>query len=428
MLERQFPVLWVSGEISNLAMAASGHAYFSLKDASAQVRCVMFRPRVALLPFRLQEGMQVELRAVVSFYEPRGDFQLQVEMVRQAGIGQLFEAFEALKRKLSAEGLFDASRKRPLPPYPQRIGLITSPAAAALRDVLTTLKRRDPRIEVVLYPSAVQGADAPRQLRLALQQACERREVEVLVLCRGGGSLEDLWAFNDELLARAVASSPIPIVSAVGHETDFSMTDFVADVRAATPTAAAELLSPDWRQLQQRVDGLGMALKRVMTRRAAEARQRLQLLQTRLVNPVQRIRESRGRLSLLEQRLAAQMATQFQRRRFRLMQLQQRLTPPNVQRQSVMLNHFSQRIEQAILRYCELRHHRLAVLSGQLEAMNPHAVLGRGYALVQNQRGRVLTSSSQARSGEVLRVTLAQGELAVQVKGPEGLQASLDWE
>ena len=243
-LESAFPLCWVAGEISNLTYAASGHVYFTLKDAQAQVRCVMYRNRAQLLGWRLANGQRIEARVLVTLYEARGDFQLNVENARQAGTGNLYEEFLRRKARLDAEGLFAPEHKRDLPAFPRRIGLITSPQAAALRDVLTTLRRRAPQVGVVLYPTPVQGAGAAREIVAALRMAGERKECDLLILCRGGGSLEDLWEFNDEALARAIRACPLPVISGVGHETDFTLADFAADCRAPTPTAAAELAAP----------------------------------------------------------------------------------------------------------------------------------------------------------------------------------------
>ena len=244
MLERSFPLLWISGEVSNFTRAASGHWYFSIKDQQAQMRCVMFRGRAQYAEFTPREGDRIEVRAVVTMYEPRGEVQLNVEAVRRTGQGRLYEAFLRLKAQLESEGLFAPERKRPLPAHPRAIGIVTSLQAAALRDVLTTLARRAPHIPVIVYPAPVQGAGSAEKLVAAVETANARREVDVLLVCRGGGSIEDLWSFNDEALARAIAASELPVVSGVGHETDFTIADFAADVRAPTPTGAAELASP----------------------------------------------------------------------------------------------------------------------------------------------------------------------------------------
>src|ERR1700729_3039034 len=285
MLERSFPLVWVAGEVSNFTRAASGHWYFSIKDAQAQMRCVMFRGRAQHAEFTPREGDRIEVRALVTMYEPRGEFQLNVEAVRRTGQGRLYEAFLRLKAQLEAEGLFAADRKRPLPAHPRAIGIVTSLQAAALRDVLTTLARRAPHVPVVIYPAPVQGAGVAGKLAAMVEQASIRREVDVLIVCRGGGSIEDLWAFNEEVLARAIAESAVPVVSGVGHETDFTIADFAADIRAPTPTAAAELVSPQrallLRDLEHRHAALARGFGRMMERRA----QQLDWLARRLRSP-----------------------------------------------------------------------------------------------------------------------------------------------
>jgi len=273
LLEANLELLWVSGELSNVMRAASGHWYFSLKDSQAQVRCVMFRNRAAAIGFTPENGMQVEVRALPSLYEPRGEFQLGVENMRRAGLGALYEAFEKLKARLSAEGLFSEDRKRALHPFPKVVGLVTSLKAAALRDVLTTLRRRAPMIEVIVYPASVQGAMAPQEIAMAIDSARARighDRIETLIICRGGGSIEDLWSFNEEVVARAIVrfqdETGMAVVSGVGHETDFTICDFVADRRAPTPTAAAELVSPDVAELRIQVSLTRITLARVLRR------------------------------------------------------------------------------------------------------------------------------------------------------------------
>ncbi|MBI4757184.1 MAG: exodeoxyribonuclease VII large subunit, partial [Betaproteobacteria bacterium] len=260
VLERGFPLLWVAGEVSNLARAASGHVYFSLKDAAAQVRCVMFRHRAQLLPWRLDNGARVEARALVTLYEPRGDFQLTVEALRHAGLGALYEAFARLRERLGAEGLFDEAGKRPLPALPRTVGVVSSLQAAALQDVLAALRRRCPHVAVVIYPVPVQGADAARQMAARLLEAGTRGECEVLILARGGGSIEDLWAFNEEAVARALRTCLLPVVCGVGHETDVTIADLASDRRAATPTAAAELVSAGWMEVAAHLPQLSRRL------------------------------------------------------------------------------------------------------------------------------------------------------------------------
>jgi exodeoxyribonuclease VII large subunit len=304
LLERSFPMVWVAGEISNLTRAASGHWYFSLKDAQASVRSVMFRGRNQHVPFVPANGDRVEVRAQVSLYEARGDFQLNVEQMREAGAGDLFQQFLRLKARLEAEGLFEASRKRSLPPQPRCIGIVTSPQAAALRDVLTTLARRAPQVPVVLYPASVQGAQAPAELRRALAAAAARAECDVLLLVRGGGAIEDLWAFNDEALARAIAASPIPVIAGVGHETDFTIADFVADLRAPTPTGAAMSAVPDRAELLGTLERDRRRLVLAWQRQLEQREQRLDVA-TRLLKPPSLLHAQRAaRVEQLARRLA----------------------------------------------------------------------------------------------------------------------------
>ncbi|MDP2706636.1 MAG: exodeoxyribonuclease VII large subunit, partial [Burkholderiales bacterium] len=303
LIEQNLPLMWVAGEISNFTRAASGHCYFSLKDAQAQVRCVMFRHRMQLQDWKPENGMQVEVRACPSFYEQRGEFQLNVEAMRRSGLGALYEAFEKLKARLQAEGLFDAAAKQPLPRFPRAIGVVTSLQAAALRDVLTTLRRRMAAIPVIVYPTPVQGAGAGAQIAAAIGGADARAECDVLIVCRGGGSIEDLWAFNEEVVARAIHACRLPVVSGVGHETDFTIADFVADARAPTPTAAAQMASPDRDDLRQDLSHLYQRLTRV-TERALERRmQRLDVLARRLTHPGERIANQFAQLGHLASRL-----------------------------------------------------------------------------------------------------------------------------
>jgi exodeoxyribonuclease VII large subunit len=302
-IEAGFPLLWVAGEISNFTRAASGHCYFSMKDATAQVRCVLFRHKAALIDWKLENGMQVEVRAAPTLYEARGDFQLTVEGMRRSGLGALFEAFERLKRRLEREGLFEPARRRPIPEFPRSVGVVTSPKAAALRDVLTTLARRMPGIRVVLYSTPVQGEGAGEKIAQAIRAASARKEVDVLIVCRGGGSMEDLWAFNEEIVARAIVDCAMPVVSGVGHETDFTIADSVADARAPTPTAAAELVSPNRAELLARLGVLAARLSRDIDRELNTRMQHLDYLGKRLVHPGERIDVELRQLSQLAIRL-----------------------------------------------------------------------------------------------------------------------------
>lgn len=368
VLEQSFPLFWVSGEISNLTRAASGHWYFSLKDVGAQVRCVMFKGRNSYLDWTPKEGDKVEARATITLYEARGDFQLTVEFLQRAGLGALFEAFEKLKLKLQNEGLFDAAFKKPLPALPKCIGIVTSPDAAALRDVLTTLKRRMPSIPVIIYPTPVQGKGAAMLIAEAIDQASERAECDVLIICRGGGSMEDLWQFNEEVVARAIATCAIPTVSGVGHETDFTISDFVADVRAATPTAAAELVTPSRDGLFNALAQLKQTLSRNMQYFLSQRAQALDYLARGLVSPLQQIEKQRAQLAQLRYRLESNLDRQLQTKQHNLLRLSQNL------------------------------HH-----------LNPNAVLTRGYAFVQNQAGHIISNSNQLEKGEAVKLTFDVG-------------------
>jgi len=388
-LEREFPLLWVAGEVSNLTRAPSGHVYFTLKDAGAQVRCAMFRSRAQTLPWQLENGQQVEARALVTIYEARGDFQLNVENLRRAGLGRLYEAFLRLKEKLATEGLFAEARKRPLPRFPRRIGVITSPRAAALRDVLVTLKRRAPNVPVIVYPTLVQGTDAAGQVAEALRTAGERDECDLLLVVRGGGSLEDLWAFNEEIVARAIVASPIPVIAGVGHETDITIADLAADRRAATPTAAAEIASAGWFDAADEMTRLAAGLRAAMRARIENRMQRVDLLARQLVHPAARLARSRQRLDHLATRLAAACDRLAARRRQRLTTLRLRLAQarPNL----------------------ELRRTKLERLSASLTALNPRAALARGYVLVRDPAGQLVRSHRQLTAGMALSLRFADG-------------------
>ena len=367
-IERSLGLSWIAGEVSNLTRAASGHCYFTLKDAQAQVRCAMFRNRVQLLPWRLENGMQVEARALVTLYEARGDFQLNVEEMRPAGLGRLYEAFQKLRLKLAGEGLFDDSRKRSLPRLPARVGIITSPRGAALHDVRVTLARRAPGVSVILYPTLVQGDEAPAAIAAALATATQRAECDLILLVRGGGSLEDLWGFNDEALARQIAASPIPIVAGIGHETDVTIADLVADRRAATPTAAAELASAGWFEARTLVEQLGNALNAHLQRGLQQRMQRLDLLAGRLVHP-------RQRLHLIGRDLA----------------------------------HLAQRLTQAGRQMLDRRQAALQKCAASLHALSPLATLGRGYSLTRGTDGRLVRSHTQIRPDEEIELRFAEG-------------------
>ncbi len=427
VLEGSFPLIWVQGEISNLSMPRSGHLYFSLKDGQAQIRCALFRNRRNLLRFRPSDGEQVVARVRITLYEPRGDCQLIVEHMEPAGAGSLRAAFEALKNRLQAEGLFDTARKRPLPAWPARIGVITSPSGAALRDILQVLRRRYPAAEVILYPSAVQGMDAVNELRQALATALTRAEVDVLILARGGGAEEDLAAFNDEALARQIAEAVIPVVSAIGHETDFTIADFVADRRAPTPSAAAELVAPDGQALRQQLARIEQRLTQAMRRKLREAARRLRELDERLArnHPGNRLQQQQQRLDELHYRLQGSMQRHLQRQHERLRDRSRRLralhperTLEHLRDRLLPLRH---RLEHAMTRRLESDRRQLAALGRQLQAVSPLATLERGYSIVlRADDARLITDARQVGVGDELDIRLAHGQLRAQVTGAKG--------
>ena len=420
LLEHRYPLLWVAGEISNLLQAKSGHWYFSLKDQAAQVRCVMFRNRSASLDWQPRDGMQIEARALITMYEARGEFQLNVETMRLAGQGALYEAFLRLRDKLAAEGLFEASIKRPLPAYPRAIGIVTSLAAAALRDILSTLQRRNPSVPVIIYPSAVQGEGAAAQLTRAVQQAGERKECDVLIIARGGGSIEDLWAFNDEALARAIRNCPMPVISGVGHETDFTIADFASDQRAPTPTAAAELAAPSRSDLLREVANFAAALQRGMARQIDNRTQRLDLLTSRLGHPDRRIAAQGELLAQLLLRLSSSTSHALEGKSWRMAGLVQRSRARLPQTMLLGLS-----VSQLVQRLCknwsgrdQLLTARLGRIDASLAHLDPSAVLARGYSVIRDTQGRVITRGLELAAGELLEVTLAEGGALVRVERP----------
>lgn len=412
-LEQQFPLTWISGEISNLTLASSGHAYFSLKDANAQVRCVMFRSRMQLLGWQLKNGQKIEVRALVTLYEARGDFQLNVEAARQAGVGNLFEQFQKLKDKLRLEGLFDDENKRSLTVFPRTIGVISSPQAAALHDVVNTLKRRAPHLRVILYPTQVQGEIAATQIANAINLASLRNEVDTLILCRGGGSIEDLWSFNEEIVARAIHACNIPVISGVGHQTDFTIADFVADVRAATPTAAAELATESVAHLAKDVLQLKADLTRSLLKTIEHAYQRLDYLAQTLKHPAERITTQRQLLSEYKRRLkyAFHNLLTHKKNQSSALTLQLKNTQPNL---SPLHFKLSQLQTKLLSSRCELitqRANQLAQFATSLDNLNPHAVLARGYSLVKNESGNIVTDSDSLEQNSAITVCFFRGSV-----------------
>jgi len=422
LLEQGFPSVAVEGEISNLARPRSGHIYFTLKDGGAQLRCALFRREAQRVGFPLADGMQVLARGRLSIYPARGDFQLYVADLEEAGLGALQRAFEQLKKKLQAEGLFDAGAKRPLPRYPRRIGVITSSTGAALRDILHVLRRRYPAAGVLIYPSQVQGAAAAPSLVRALETASARAECDVLLLARGGGSIEDLWAFNEESVARAIRSSRIPVVSGVGHETDFTIADFAADVRAPTPSAAAETVVPDAGELLARLSQsrgrLGHAWQRAERERrqtVATLRHRLELRhpQRRLQEGAQRLDELAGRLNAAPRRLVAARRARVETLRAELSRLSPARTLADLHQRFRRLDDNLARAGRSVL---ERRRAKLEVLGRSLQALGPEQTLARGYAIVFDSGGRVLRDASQVAPGDRVRARLARGRLRARVE------------
>ncbi len=416
-LERALPLCWVTGEISGFKRAASGHCYFDLKDDSAQIACVLYRNRAALVGFELKDGAQVELRLRPAIYEPRGSLQFAVEQARLAGVGQLYEAFLRLKAKLFAEGLFDEDRKRSLPAFPQRIGLITSTKAAALADMLRILRDRWPRAGVIVYPASVQGINAPRELLAALTAANVRAECDVLIIGRGGGSIEDLWAFNDEALTRAVAQSTLPIVSAVGHETDFSLCDFAADVRAATPTAAAALVTPEREAINGMVQDFAERATDALRHRLDRLAERLDRANDRMRNSSAVIAPWRETLLRLQSRLQVAAAQVAPRRQARLAVSRQRLAVA-IQRKPVIglrLESMDRRLSAAMSALHSAGSARLSAASQALDLLNPDRVLDRGYALIFNRAGVPVTDAATLRVGTALHLQFQRGSVDASV-------------
>lgn len=421
MLEANFPLLWLEGEISNLTRPRSGHIYFSLKDEFAQVRCAMFRMRVTHLGFTPMDGAQVLARVRVGLYEPRGDFQLVVDHMEEAGDGALRRAFEALKQRLGNEGLFDEARKRSLPEMPRCIGVITSPSGAAIRDILTVLKRRFPAIPVVIYPVAVQGEGAAREIAEAIRLAGRRKDCDVLIVGRGGGSLEDLWAFNEEVVARAIHDSVLPIVSAVGHEVDFTIADFVADVRAPTPSAAAELLSPDREAWLGRLRRVEIRLVQRTRQQLRQREQQVEWLTKRLKHPGRRLQENAQRLDELEMRLAQAWRNLSRHKRSRLETLHARLERHHPATRLYQLQQsqreLSRRLQQAMRLHLKQLRQMLAAQAHALGTVSPLATLGRGYAIVSIEKtDKVLHQSNEVAVGDRIRARLHHGQLLCRVE------------
>ncbi|MBM4215898.1 MAG: exodeoxyribonuclease VII large subunit [Gammaproteobacteria bacterium] len=422
LLEHGMPTVWIEGEISNFSRPASGHWYFTLKDRDSQVRCAMFRGRNALLRFAPADGQRVIARARVTLFEPRGEYQLQVEHLEDSGVGALRREYERLKARLEAEGLFDASKKRSLPTVPGCIGVVTSPTGAAIRDILNILGRRFPAARVIIYPTAVQGRDAVPQLLEALSLATTRHECDVLIVARGGGSIEDLWAFNDEAVARAIRSLPMPVVTGIGHEVDFTIADFVADLRAPTPSGAAELVVPDGATWRTGFARLAQRLLQALRRQLRNDSDYLVAMRRRLAlaHPGQRLRQNAQRLDELEQRLGSRVQLLLSDRRHRLQTLTTRLarTSPKAEVQRLTHRHavLDERLRRALPQRLEVLRQTLGTLARTLDAVSPLATLDRGFALVTRVTdGALLRDAGAVGTGDLIDTRLAKGTLRARV-------------
>jgi exodeoxyribonuclease VII large subunit len=415
LLERSIPLIWIAGEVSNFTRAASGHWYFTLKDESAQVRAVMFRARAQNAGFSPREGDKVEVRALVSLYAPRGDFQINVEAIRRSGVGNLYEAFLRLKEKLAAEGLFDPARKRQLPVFARAIGIVTSPQAAALRDILTTLQRRAPHVQVILYPTPVQGEGAAEKIAQAIATASARSECDVLLVCRGGGSIEDLWSFNDEAVARAIAACRMPVISGVGHETDVTIADFAADLRAPTPTAAAEMAASARLDWLAALEARANHLTRAMLRQQSDAGQNLDWLARRLISPAAYISRERLKLQTLTTRIMHASRLPLTAARFALLRTESRLAAqlPDISRQRTHLQDDKRRLAMSMANRIGQQQQALAALTAQLEMLNPQRTLERGYAIVTAAKGKVVRSPGQLHPQQHITLRLAEGSAEI---------------
>ena len=421
MLENQLGTVWLTGEISNFSQPVSGHWYLSLKDENAQVRCAMFRMKNLRVSFRPTNGMQVLVRANVSLYEPRGDYQLIIESMHLAGEGLLMQQFEALKLKLAAEGLFAQHLKKNLPHFSKAVGIITSKTGAALQDILHILQRRDPSLKIIIYPTAVQGKDAATDIVQMIELANQRQEVDVLIVGRGGGSLEDLWCFNEEIVARAIFHSHLPVISAVGHESDVTIADFVADVRAPTPSAAAELVSRNQTELLQQLQYRRQRLEIALDRLFAEKQQKLRHLSLRLHNqhPQAQLRIQQQLITQLSHRLQQTLRHHWQKTAENLTALSMRLyknpLPLRLQQYEQQLAQLKVRLNSHMNLTLSLQQKQLAHLCGKLDSLSPLKVLARGYSITQNQQNFTIRSMKEVNIGEHIKTRLPDGDIISQV-------------
>ena len=418
ILEHSFPLLWISGEISNFTKAASGHWYFTLKDNNAQVRSVMFRGKAQSVGFIPKEGDKVEVRALVTLYTARGEFQLNVEAMRHAGMGNLYEAFLRLKAKLEAEGLFSEERKRRLPVFARTIGIVTSPKAAALRDILTTFSRRAPHVRLILYPTPVQGEGAAEKIAAAIMQASIHAECDVLLVCRGGGSIEDLWSFNEEVVSRAIAACSIPTISGIGHETDFTIADFAADVRAPTPTGAAEMAAKARQDWIDHLETLSGHLQMAMKRHLRNAQQDTDLLARRLISPAAYIEREKIHLQSLAAKLTHTSDTIVSSSRYQLSHLGTRLKAqlPDIRHYRSLLETGWRHMKSGMGSLVKQRKQEICSLASQLELLSTKRTLERGYAIITDKNGHVIRSPQQLPVRKSVSIQLAQGSAQVSIE------------
>ncbi|MDG1819163.1 MAG: exodeoxyribonuclease VII large subunit [Porticoccaceae bacterium] len=414
LLETRLPMLWVEGEISNFARPASGHWYLTLKDGQAQVRCAMFRNSNMRVNFKPGNGTQVLVRGRVGLYEGRGDYQLIIEHMEEAGFGALQRQFDELKQKLASEGLFEASHKRPMPESVAHVGVITSPTGAAVKDILSVLKRRFPSIKVSIFPTAVQGEQAAGQIVEALKTA-QVSQCDAIICGRGGGSLEDLWPFNEESVARAIFASEIPIISAVGHEIDFTIADFVADLRAPTPSVAAEMISPDGEDMLNQFEGYEILLAEAMARTTQQLRQQITNLQKRLQHPGRKLQEQAQHLDHLDIRLRRAINTKLQQQRYQMDSLQGKLARVHpadgiAHRQQLLAGYIKQ-MSRSIQLQLETKKNKTAQAMHLLDTVSPLKTLGRGYSIIRDDQGAVVKTVAGVSAGDNLKGQVADGEI-----------------
>ena len=422
LLEANFPLIWIEGELSNVARPASGHIYFSLKDTGAQIRGAMFRNRNMLITFKPENGTQVLVRARLSLYEARGDYQLIVEHMEEAGDGVLRRAFEELKSRLSKEGLFDSDSKQLFPTLPKCIGIVTSPSGAAVRDIISVLKRRFPIIPIIIYPTPVQGEDAAKKIAAAINTADQRKDCDVLIVARGGGSLEDLWAFNEEVVARAIHACTLPVITGIGHEVDFTIADFVADVRAPTPSGAAELASPDQVEWLQTLQQFSNRLQTLAQQYLSTQMQRLQWLRKRLqqCHPGQQLQQQSQRIDELDQRLQRKLQANIQHKHMQLRELEARLQQhqpsQRIKHYQTHFNNLKKRLQQLMASQLLQNKQQLQSVSRALDAISPLATLSRGYTIMQKDDGQIVRKSQDVHCGERINARLGTGRLVCEVR------------